>query len=203
MRATLDPVKRDPGVGERCAGPQKYSPGNRDRNLSVSRPISMSSTEYLVALLSSAAVSACLTAALFWLLQNWISERLRNAIKHEYDVKLESHRAQLVASFGAANETHKAKLHADNAQAVERLKADLQVAAAERQVRFARLYEKVAECVAEMYLRLSSLTIAVSRYTSVVETSAMGSKEEASHPPRANRVRATSCSCDRRSGNLT
>jgi len=38
----------------------------------------------VVTFLSSVAVSTALSAALVWLLQNWISERLKNAIKHEW-----------------------------------------------------------------------------------------------------------------------
>lgn len=122
----------------------------------------MTATDYIVNLLSSAAVSAALTAALYWLLQNWVAERIKGSIKSEYDLVLEK---------------HKAKLAAENAIATERLKADLQLVISEHQVRFARLHEKVAECVAELYLRLSDLLIAVQRYTSILETPAMGSKE--------------------------
>jgi hypothetical protein len=84
--------------------------------------------EPLVTILSSAAVSAALSGALVWLLQNWISERLKNAIKHEYDAKLETHKAQLKAAFDVDVEAHKAKLAAENAAATERLKAELQLA---------------------------------------------------------------------------
>jgi hypothetical protein len=138
----------------------------------------MTITEYVTTLLSSAAVTVVLTGTLFWLLKNWLSERLRTSIKHEYDVLLESHKAQLLTAFNAENETHKARLHAENAAATERLKAELSIAAAERQIRFARLHEKVADSVAEMYSRLSTFAISLERYTSVLETPTMGSKEE-------------------------
>jgi len=138
----------------------------------------MSVTEYLVTILSSAAVSASLTATLFWLLKNWISERLKNAIKHEYDLKLESHKAQLLASFNTEIESHKAMLQVENAMATESLRANLHIAASERQIRFARLHEKVAECVAELYLLLSNLSTTVERYTAILETPTMGTQEE-------------------------
>jgi len=138
----------------------------------------MRATDYILALLSSAAVSAALTAVLFWIMKNWITERLKNAIKHEYDVKLESHKAQVMASLNTEIETHKARLQIDNTTAIERLKADLQIATSEHQVRFARLHEKVAKSVAGMHLRLTNLAIAVGRYTAVFETPSMGSKVE-------------------------
>jgi hypothetical protein len=134
--------------------------------------------DFINTLLASAAVSAALTGALFWLLQNWISERLKNAIKHEYDVRLESYKAETQARLNTDLESHKAKLQAENVAATERLKSDLQIAAAERQVRFSKLHEKVAESVAEMWLRLKKLKTAVRLYTSPVETPAMGSKSD-------------------------
>ena len=84
--------------------------------------------EFLVTVLSSAVVSTALSGALVWFLQSWISERVKNAIKYEYDSKLETHKAQLKAVCDAEVEAHKAKLAAQNAAATERLKADLQIA---------------------------------------------------------------------------
>ena len=51
--------------------------------------------DVLTVVLSSAAISAALISAILWLSRAWISERLRNAIKFEYDRKLESHTAEL------------------------------------------------------------------------------------------------------------
>lgn len=51
--------------------------------------------DLVVPVLSSAAVSAALTGALLWLFRTWISERLKNAIKFEYDQKLEEFSAEL------------------------------------------------------------------------------------------------------------
>ncbi|MDP2279388.1 MAG: hypothetical protein Q8K51_14320 [Nitrospirota bacterium] len=44
--------------------------------------------EFTLSLLSAAGVSAALSGAVIWLARNWIGERLRNSIKHEYDLKL-------------------------------------------------------------------------------------------------------------------
>jgi len=51
----------------------------------------------IVTILSSAGVSALLSAGLIFLARNWLSERIKGAIKNEYDQKLESHKAQLRA----------------------------------------------------------------------------------------------------------
>lgn len=44
--------------------------------------------EFALSLLSAAGVSAALTGVVIWLARNWIGERLRNSIRHEYDLKL-------------------------------------------------------------------------------------------------------------------
>lgn len=69
-------------------------------------------SSYLLTLISSVGASALLTTALIWLSKNLISERLKNAIKSEYDIKLESHKSVLQAEQDRALE----KLRADNAQ---------------------------------------------------------------------------------------
>ncbi|SMF96882.1 hypothetical protein SAMN02949497_4296 [Methylomagnum ishizawai] len=43
---------------------------------------------FLLSLLEVAGVSAIISSAIVWLTSNWIGERLKNAIKHEYDLKL-------------------------------------------------------------------------------------------------------------------
>ena len=44
--------------------------------------------ELILSLLSAASVSIALSGAIIWLGRSWISERLKNSIKHEYDLKL-------------------------------------------------------------------------------------------------------------------
>lgn len=48
----------------------------------------MVGNDFLVTLLSSAGVSFVLASILIFLSRNWLSERLRHSIKHEYDLKL-------------------------------------------------------------------------------------------------------------------
>ena len=101
-------------------------------------------------ILSSLLASGLLSAALLWLTKNWISERLKNAIKHEYDEKLETHKAQLKSQSDVS---------------IERLKSQLQVTAAERNVRYSKIFESTAETVAETFKRLLAFQDAVGSYT--------------------------------------
>lgn len=50
---------------------------------------------FVLSLLSAAGVSAALSGVVIWLARNWISERLKNSIKHEYDLKLSTVNAEL------------------------------------------------------------------------------------------------------------
>jgi len=98
--------------------------------------LSFDHVHFFIQLLSSAAVSAFLSGFLIWLTKAWISERLKNSIKNEYDEKLETHKAQLKAQADVES---------------ERLRAQLSIAATEHQVKFSRLHEKRAEIIAELY----------------------------------------------------
>jgi hypothetical protein len=51
--------------------------------------------KFVLSLLSAAGVSAALSGVVIWLARNWISERLKNSIKHEYDLKLSTVNAEL------------------------------------------------------------------------------------------------------------
>jgi hypothetical protein len=91
---------------------------------------------FAVSVLSSLTVSGFLTATLVWFAKSTISERIKNSIKSVYDEKLE---------------THKAQLKADSDREIEKLRASLQLLATEHQVRFAGLYAKRADTIAESY----------------------------------------------------
>jgi antitoxin (DNA-binding transcriptional repressor) of toxin-antitoxin stability system len=54
--------------------------------------------------LTSLTASGALAAALLWLTRNWLSERLKQSIQHEYSQKLEAHKAQLKAANDVALE---------------------------------------------------------------------------------------------------
>ena len=108
----------------------------------------------IITILSSAGVSALLTAALVFLTKNWISERLKGAIKSEYDQKLETHKAQLKAQSDVS---------------LEEFKSKLQVAASERNIRLTRVFEDTVDTISGTYSRLLAFHDAVGHYTSIVE----------------------------------
>lgn len=82
--------------------------------------------DLLMTILASAGVSVALAGGLLWFTRTWVGERLKNAIKHEYDHKLEA---------------HKATLKAESDTALARLTADLQNVTAERDARRDYEYE--------------------------------------------------------------
>ena len=102
--------------------------------------------EFITSIVSSALVSG----AVVWLSKAWIAERLKNAIKNEYDQKLESHKAQLKA----ANDIE-----------LEKLRSSLNILAAERQIEYSKLYEKRADAITEVYACLKDVYIQLHEYT--------------------------------------
>jgi len=117
----------------------------------------------MVQVLTSAAVSVVLSGALVWLTKSWISERLKNSIKNEYDQKLE---------------THKAQLKAQSEVEIERLRSQLSISAMEHEVRFSRLHEKRAEVIAETYSLLKELYIRLGDYVKIFEPAGDTPKEQ-------------------------
>jgi SpoVK/Ycf46/Vps4 family AAA+-type ATPase len=92
--------------------------------------------------IASAGFSAVFSAAIIWLFKSWISERLKNAIAHEYAQKLETHKAQLQAASGIE---------------LEQLKSKLQIAASERNIKLTSTFERQAETIATVYRQLLAL----------------------------------------------
>lgn len=68
--------------------------------------------EMIITLLSSAAVSGSTAAILIFLARTWMSERIKQSIKHEYDVLLEQYKHELKAEHEIALE----RLRASNAE---------------------------------------------------------------------------------------
>jgi hypothetical protein len=137
-----------------------------------------------LSVLTTMIVSVASSSAIVWLLRSWISERLKNAIKHEYDISLEAFKAglkaevdknveilkaQLKAESDKEIEVLKARLKAEADVSTEMLRAKLQQANIEHQIRFVRLHEKVAETVAETYSKLTVFYRAVANYTKSME----------------------------------
>ncbi len=119
--------------------------------------------DFAIQLITSVAISSLLAAAIVWLAKSWISERLKNAIKNEYDEKLETHKAQLKAQSDIET---------------ERLRSQLNITATEHQVRFSRLHNKRAEVIAELYGLLVQAYWDTSSFVSLVEWSGEPDKKQ-------------------------
>lgn len=135
-------------------------------------------SSYLLEVITSATVSATFSGLLLWLTKSWISERLKNAIKSEYDQKLETHKSELKARTDADIETHKAQLKSQMDIEVEKLKSTLSVAATERNIRFSRLHEERAAVIAETYSLLKEVYIALGNYVKIFEPAGDLPREE-------------------------
>ena len=118
---------------------------------------------FIVQLITSATVSAILAGALVWLTKSWISERLKTAIKHEYDEKLE---------------THKFQLKAESDVEIERLRSQLSMATMEHQVKYSKLHEQRAEVIATLYQLLVQAYWDGSSFVSLTEWNGEPNKEE-------------------------
>lgn len=127
---------------------------------------------------ASVVTSGILTGAVLWMARLWLSERLRRSIEHEYATRLESHKAMLKAEMDSKVAEHQAKLDAGNAKSLERTRADLQIAAAQRQLQHKHLQEREAEAIAETYENLAELMSKGADYVSTMESPSMGSKAE-------------------------
>jgi hypothetical protein len=73
-------------------------------------------------------------------------------------------------------EQYKSHLYADTTRAVETLKADLQLAAKEHQIRFNTLHEKRVEVLADLYGRLWQLFQMMQQLAAMDDDAAIGSK---------------------------
>lgn len=83
-----------------------------------------------------------IAGVIVWLSKTWLSERIKNQIKSEYDQKLE---------------THKAELKRDSDILIERTRSKLSISAKENELKFARLQERRAEVIAEVYAKIHKL----------------------------------------------
>jgi len=135
-------------------------------------------TDFAVTVISSAAVSAALSGLLLWFTKTWVSERLKTAIKTEYDTKLENHKAQLKAEYDKQIETHKAQLKAKSDVELEQLKSSLSILASQRHTTFSQLQPRRVNVIANTYRKLKHLHDCVANYITPVEMSGERSRED-------------------------
>ena len=110
------------------------------------------------------------SGVLVFLFRNWISERLKDSIQHEYNEKLESYKAVLKSHYDEKLETHKAQLNSQSQTELARFQSQLAIAAAERNVQYSRVFEKTADIIAETYGKLLAMKNAADDYTQLMGT---------------------------------
>ena len=117
---------------------------------------------FAIDVLTSASVSVFLTAALVFLFKGLIGERMKGAIQHEYNEKLETAKAQLRATTETEIESFKAKLKAEADVALEQLKSSLTIQAHERNVTVSGKLERRFEAISAIYSPLRTFIEAAS-----------------------------------------
>lgn len=121
-------------------------------------------TQWLT-VLSSGSTSVVVTGVFVYLTKSWISERLKAAIQHEYEQKIEAYKAKIQHEYAQQIETHKEQLRSQTENEIVRLKAQLEIAAAERNVRFSKTFDHMAEVIAVTYGKLLAMKRAADDYT--------------------------------------
>ena len=117
----------------------------------------------LTTILSSGGLSTLLSGALVFLSINVISERIKASIQHEYDQKLEIHKAQLKAQSDLA---------------IEAFKSQLQITAAERNFQFSHVFQHTADVIVKTYQLLVELFGRVEYYTDAVAVGSAPQEQE-------------------------
>jgi hypothetical protein len=121
---------------------------------------------------------ALASMAIVWLAKTTISTRLKQAIKSEYDLLLESHRNILRIESDSKLEMLKSELKSKGDVELERLRSALNIEAAERQVHVAGLYGRRADALHTIYSLLTDLQDKLIAYVNVWELTGTPSKEE-------------------------
>lgn len=120
--------------------------------------------QWFLEVLGSAAASSVLVGILVYLFQSVLTERLKAAVKSEYDEKLESHKAQLAAANSKELEILKAQLKGHSDAELEHFKSKLQVQALQQSTRFAKLHERRLEAIAQVHEHLLAVQEDLSFY---------------------------------------
>jgi hypothetical protein len=101
--------------------------------------------------------------------KTYLTQKIKSAIKAEYDEKLANLNAQLKIRNDAAIEVLKAQLKSESDISIEKLKSELSVAAAQRTLQFSQLHSQRAEVIAEVYHDLRDAIDCMVDYTKLFE----------------------------------
>ena len=105
--------------------------------------------DIIVTILASVTASSIASGVIVWLSKTWISERVKNSIKHEYDLKLES---------------YKATIEIEKSATIENIKSNLKDSTFKREIRFSMLHEKRSEVIAELHAHLQDTIMLLRHY---------------------------------------
>lgn len=110
--------------------------------------------EELWIVMASSTGSVALLSIVGWLSRDWISNRLKSAIQHEYDCKLEVYKSQIKSESDVT---------------LERIKNALKAAADSKAIRLGKTFERVAESIATTYEKLVVFMDSVEDYMKMME----------------------------------
>lgn len=128
--------------------------------------------------LTSATVTVVLAGIAAALFRNLLTERLKAAIKAEYDEKLESHKAQLQSSNSKELEILKAQLKGHADVEIEQLKSNLQIQSAQQNLKFTRLHERRVEAIDLVHGKLIAVRDAVGQYINAFQPTGINDQEQ-------------------------
>lgn len=120
-------------------------------------------------ILASATVTVVFGGIAAALFKSLLTERLKAAIKAEYEEKMESHKAQLESSNSKELEILKAQLKSHADIETEHLKYQLQIQAAQQNMTFSRLHERRIEAIYLVHNNLMTVRDAVAQYISAFQ----------------------------------
>lgn len=118
------------------------------------------------------------TSLFLWMMKTWLSERLKNAIKNEYDIKLEEFKYALKLKSDTEIEKLRYELKAKSDAQLELQKMRLAVDASQRNLLFSKLHENRASVIADAYALLRDAHMSLQNYTSIFERAGGPTKEQ-------------------------
>ena len=120
-------------------------------------------SEFTYQLVTSGLTSAGFTAFLAYLIRNFLSNKIKGQIKYEYDLKLDSHKSEL--------------LKASNLE-LEQLKNSLKISEIKSNIQLSHLHEKQAERIENIHQYMWELFLALNDYTTVFQARKQTEKDD-------------------------
>jgi len=120
-------------------------------------------SEFTYQLLTSSLTSAGFTAFLAYLIRGFLSNKIKRQIQYEYDLKLDSHKSEL--------------LKASNLE-LEQLKNSLKISEIKSNIQLSHLHEKQAERIENIHQYMWELFLALNDYTTVFQARKQTEKDE-------------------------